>query len=352
VKKYRITSYQPHDANLWNAFTGNSRNGSFLFDRGFMDYHSDRFSDYSLIVKDNEKVVAILPANKLDDLVISHQGLTYGGLVYNNLNLEEIIVIFSLILQYLYERSISTLRIKLIPYIYHRIPCQEMDYVLFLAGATLLRRDSLAVCEPAKHPAFSSLRKRGIKKASNNGLTIIEEKEFEGFWSQILIPNLQQRHQVQPVHTLDEIRMLAGRFPNNIRQFNVYDGERIVAGTTIFENDTVAHAQYISTYGGEKTGALDFLFAYLITEVFAAKPYFDFGISNEENGMKLNAGLSNWKQGFGAGTVVHDFYELPTKNHSRLQAIFIKHDDSIFRPKEIKPAIREAISVETCGSVG
>ena len=39
---------------------------------------------------------------------------------------------------------------------------------------------------------------------------------------------------------------LKSKFPNNIRQFNVYKDEKIIAGTTVFESDFVAHSQYIS----------------------------------------------------------------------------------------------------------
>lgn len=38
--------------------------------------------------------------------------------------------------------------------------------------------------------------------------------------------------------------------------------------------------------------------------------YLDFGISNENDGRYLNLGLIEQKEGFGARTVVHDFYRL------------------------------------------
>ena len=66
-------------------------------------------------------------------------------------------------------------------------------------------------------------------------------------------------------------------------------------------------------------GSLDFLYHYLITEVYSQKKFFDFGISNEEQGRKLNEGLQFWKEGFGARTVVQDFYEVETGNHSVLE---------------------------------
>ena len=48
-----------------------------------MDYHSDRFRDYSLMVYKNEKIITLLPANRVGDTLYSHQGLTYGGLIYD-----------------------------------------------------------------------------------------------------------------------------------------------------------------------------------------------------------------------------------------------------------------------------
>ena len=38
--------------------------------------------------------------------------------------------------------------------------------------------------------------------------------------------------------------------------------------------------------------------------------YFDFGISNEQGGRKLNRGLIDQKEGFGARAVVHDHYAI------------------------------------------
>ena len=45
--------------------------------------------------------------------------------------------------------------------------------------------------------------------------------------------------------------------------------------------------------------------------------YFDFGISNEDEGRVLNEGLYRFKYEFGAGSAVHEFYELDlTKRES------------------------------------
>ena len=144
------------------------------------------------------------------------------------------------------------------------------------------------------------------------------------FWNEILIPNLSEKHQAKPVHSLDEIQYLHSKFPKNIRQFNVYQNDKIVSGTTIFETNLVAHSQYISGNSDKnELGSLDFLHDYLISNVFKDKKYFDFGISNENQGQNINQGLLFWKEGFGARTIVQNFYEIETKNYPLLESVLI-----------------------------
>lgn len=323
MKNYIVKRYQESDYDSWNTFVNQAKNATFLFHRDFMDYHKDRFEDFSLMVFEDKKTVAILPANKIAENVYSHKGLTYGGLVYKeNLKLASVILVFKAILFYLNENKIIKIYLKTLPCIYHNKPAEELNYALFLAGAQLIRRDTLAVIDLLKPFRFSKIRKRGIQKGLSNGLIIKEENNFESFWNQVLIPNLESRHNAEPVHTLEEIQLLKSHFDKNIRQFNVYYNEEIVAGTTIFESDNVAHCQYISKYEEQESlGSLDFLYDYLINNVFAHKRFFDFGISNENQGKMLNDGLSYWKESFGANIIVHDFYEVATAHFSKLENV-------------------------------
>jgi hypothetical protein len=235
-------------------------------------------------------------------------------------------------LLFLKENNIETLYLKTIPSIYHNKPSEEIQYALFLAEAKLARRDSLSVIDLSQKYDFSKIRKRGIQKGKASGLVIKEETNFESFWKEILIPNLDERHYTKPIHSIEEINLLKSLFPDNIRQFNVYYNDKIVAGTTVFESETVAHCQYISKYEkDENLGSLDFLYHFLITNVFANKRFFDFGISNESQGKLLNDGLSYWKESFGASTLVHDFYEVETANYVKLNSFFIKSKNILTR---------------------
>jgi hypothetical protein len=320
---YRVEKYTSLYYNQWNSFVERSKNGTFLFHRDFMEYHSDRFEDFSLLVFESDKLVALLPANRVNTEVYSHQGLTYGGLIYNEkLKQAAVITVFKEILQFLNENGIDKVYIKQIPYIYHNQPSQELEYALFLVDAKLIRRDSLSVIDMHNRLPFAEIRKQGTKKGERNGLVIIEESQFELFWKEILIPNLQKKHGVDPVHTAQEMILLNKKFPHNIRHFNVYNGDKIVAGTTVFITDTVAHLQYISK-NEDELGSLDFLYYHLITQTFAHKKYFDFGISNEEQGKKLNQGLAFWKESFGARSVVQDFYEVETASFTKFDNVLI-----------------------------
>lgn len=325
MKKYSIKRYQVNDYEKWNAFVGQAKNATFLFHRDFMEYHKDRFEDYSIIVLEDEKWVAVLPANSVGSAVYSHQGLTYGGLVYNDkIKLDSIIEIFKTVLAFLNSHAIQKLQLKLIPSIYHQKPAEELNYALFLANAQLIRRDSLAVIDLLQPYTLSKIRNRGIKNGIKNHLVVKETDGFKSFWMEILIPNLAKKHQAKPVHSLQEITKLKALFPKNIRQFNVYENGIIVAGATVFESDNVAHCQYISGKEGvNDLGGIDFLFHHIISEVFKNKRFFDFGISNENQGRNLNNGLSYWKESFGASTIVHDFYEVETANHSLLESVIL-----------------------------
>ncbi|WP_276380770.1 GNAT family N-acetyltransferase [Flavobacterium sp. H4147] len=325
MSQYTIKKYEESDYALWNDFVNQAKNATFLFHRDFMEYHKDRFEDFSLLIFEEEKLKAILPANKQGNSIHSHQGLTYGGLVYREqTKLKSVISIFRNLLFFLDENNFDKLFLKTLPSIYHLKPAEEILYALFLAEAKLIRRDSLSVIDLQQEKTISKIRKRGIKKAISNELIIKEENQFELFWNKILIPNLEKTHHAKPVHSIEEIHILKSFFPENIHQFNIYKDDEIVGGTTVFETQNVAHCQYISKDPDkEDLGSLDYLFQYLIEERFSQKRFFDFGISNENQGKNLNEGLTYWKESFGASTIVHDFYEVDTANYTKLEDILI-----------------------------
>ena len=78
---FDIRRYTKADEEQWNGYAEKAKNATFLFDRSYMNYHEDRFNDYSLMFYKDEKLYAMLPAHRVDDTLYSHFGLTYGGLI-------------------------------------------------------------------------------------------------------------------------------------------------------------------------------------------------------------------------------------------------------------------------------
>lgn len=309
---FRIERYRAELASEWNAFVAASRNGTFLLDRGYMDYHAHRFDDYSLLLRDGEaRLLAVLPANRCGEELHSHGGLTYGGLVLcPRTGASDVLQMFEALRAHLQQNELARLHYKTIPWIYHRQPAEDDRYALFRAGAKLTRRDVLSVVPCDQRLRFQERRARGIKSARKAGVDIAESSDFVDFW-QVLSDTLQTRHSVAPVHSLAEIELLRSRFPDAIRLFTARHAGAVVAGAVMYETPRVAHVQYIAANdAGRECNALDLLFDTLLNGTYADKAYFDFGISNEQAGAVLNAGLVAQKEGFGARSVVHDYYEL------------------------------------------
>jgi hypothetical protein len=311
----RIEKYTKEFKNLWNEFVKNAKNSNFFFQRDYMEYHSDRFEDFSLVVfDDNNELIATLPANKKNNILYSHQGLTFGGFIVDDrMKTQTMLLIFEILKQFLKSNNITKLIYKCIPYIYHTLLAEEDRYALFRNDAKLIRRDVTSTIYLENKLKYQEQRKRAIKKAIENELVFEQSKNFESYWN-ILEEVLKVQHEAKPTHTLKEIEKLANLFPDNIKLFIAPKNKKVLAGTVIFENKQIVHTQYlVNSMEGRNVGALDFVIDKLINEVYSNKKYFDFGISNEDGGRFLNTGLIAQKEGFGARAVVHDVYELEVK---------------------------------------
>jgi len=305
-----VERYGPGREAAWNGFLASTRNGTFLHDRRYMDYHADRFEDCSVLVRDAGQIVGLFPANRRDASIWSHQGLSYGGLLMpDGLTLGLAIDALQVIREHLAGMGATTLTYKPVPRIYHRSPADEDLIALDRAGATLDRRDGLSVVEMARRIRPRKGRRYGAAKAGKAGITVEQSHDWRAFWH-ILETTLGERHDARPVHSLDEIALLAGRFPENISLHLARRGETVLGGTVIYATPLVARTQYIAASpAGLECGALDLLFLTLLDETYAAKRYFDFGASLDGNGA-LNTGLLDQKEGFGARTVLQDVYRM------------------------------------------
>jgi len=321
----KVTRYRSEFKEKWDSFIKIGKNSTFLFNRNFIEYHADRFEDHSLLLFDEKNtLVALIPANiskQNSATVVSHEGLTYGGLIVKkDTKLITVLIAFYHLLKYLYENQISTFNFKQIPSFYNTMPTSEVEYVMFLLDADLYRRDiALVIDQQNKIATTGNIRREG-NKAERLNATIAEDATMNVFWEAVLVPNLMERYGINPVHSLAEINLLKSRFPENIRQLNVSINGSVVAGTTLFICNDVVHCQYISSNEeGRKTGALNYLFRHLVETMFVNYRYFDFGIVNEEDGRSINNGMLFWKESFGGRSMQHDFYSIYTSAYKKLE---------------------------------
>lgn len=307
---FTLKSYAQADAPIWDALVQQSRNGNLLHRRGYMDYHADRFVDGSLVVERHGEAVAAFPANIKEGTVTSHGGLTYAGLITTHaMRAEWVLEVFERIGEHYRALGAGRLIYKAVPHVFHAYPADEDLYALHRLGARLKRRDVSSVIALRESFSFNDGRRRAVNKARKSAIRLQTGTDLAAFHS-LLSDVLQSRHGVTPTHSLQELRLLRSRFPQQIVLHEAYSGDDLLAGVLIYDFGRGVHAQYLAaSEEGRTSNALNLLLAELIEHTYADRLYFSLGVSTEQEGQVLNGGLITQKEHFGARAVVHDFYE-------------------------------------------
>lgn len=313
MSTYKVVKYQPEYKLVWDAFVKHSKNATFLFHRDFMEYHQDRFEDYSLLVFKENNVVALLPANVTEHIVYSHQGLTYGGLILAD-GIEESLLenIQNEIFSYLKNDRAKYLVVKVLPEIYsseakHCLKIYSKNNNHVVENQNMV----LAIDYNSDFKIHKTKLKR-FKKLDSSFRIKEGRSELVNFWNALLVPRLKEKYQSKPVHSLSEIEYLQSKFKNEIVQYNIYKDESLLAGITIFIKGKTVKSQYgIASVEGEKNYALDILFVYLI-EKFRneGKQYFSMGTVNNSSELGYSKGMLKQKQEFGCRVYMQDVIKI------------------------------------------
>ena len=308
---FEIVRYTVEKADEWNAFVAESKNGTFLFDRRYMDYHADCFRDYSLMFYVGHRLLAVLPAHVSGDTLCSHNGLTYGGLVMNHeLTIVQTMTLFRELNDYLRAEGLRHVSYKAIPWIYHRLSAEEDMYALFHeCHARIVARDFATNIFLQSGLRWERVRRRGVSRAEKAGLVVMRSDDYAAFW-EVLTQNLKTKYGVMPVHSLQEIKLLHSRFPQNIILYQTVKDGQVLGGVVLYVTQQVVHAQYSSaTPEGKRLGAIDLLYNRIFSD-YKDYLYFDFGRSTEHpDGSGLNENLVFQKEGFGGRGLCYDIYE-------------------------------------------
>ena len=306
-----LRPYAPADAAAWDALVDRSRNGNLLHRRGYMDYHADRFVDRSLVVERGGEFVAVFPANVQDRAVTSHGGLTYAGLIASHaLRAESTLALFEQIGNHYRALGVQRVIYKVVPHVFHAFPAEEDLYALHRLGARLARRDLSSVIALQEPYRFTPGRRRAVNRAKRAGIDVRTNADLASFHR--LLSEVLRRHDAVPTHSLAEMRLLQSRFPQHIVLHEARRDGALLAGVLVYDFGHVVHTQYLAASDeGRQLDALSLLLAQLIEHTYASRRHFSFGISTEQQGQVLNAGLVAQKEYFGARAVVHDIYEWP-----------------------------------------
>ena len=225
-----IERYEPGTLEAWDEVVRDARARHFMFERAYMDYHQDRFADASWFVLLKERPIAVIPASRHGDEVVSHGGLTFGGLLSKpDLTTVRALAALEAVTTAWRGEGVQRLVYKPMPHPYHVAPAEEDLYALHVAGARLVARDVTAAVAPGPRPAYSDERRRAVRKSAARGLEVRESTSIDEFW-ELLRETLAERHGVQPVHSASEMRLLATRFPGRIRLFAASEAGEMIAG--------------------------------------------------------------------------------------------------------------------------
>jgi len=313
----KIRRFQKKDSGAWDRLVESSWNGTFLHTRRYLSYHGNRFQDASLVIENEQgRPVAVLPAaaDPHDpQSVISHPGITYGGMVHQGgLRGEDMVGVLQQVCEHYSKAGCNSLTYKAVPVCYQRIPAGDDRYAIFRLNGRLIRCELSAVIDLSSRSQPSGRRKRCLAKAAGSGLEIISgNKLLPDFW-RLLGETLRQRHNASPVHSLTDITKLSKLFPENMECVVAAQGSKLVAGALLYKTHSVTRTQYMaSDENGRKTGALDLVLEHSIQRAKETGfRYFDLGTSNMEQGRVLNQNLYQFKMEFGAGGVAFEQFRI------------------------------------------
>lgn len=296
---------------IWNDFVSESKNGTFLFNRNFQEYHSDRFEDFSLLVfNSSNKLISLLPLNIEKNKVYSHRGLTYGGFIINsNLGTSEMLQVFDCVLSFLRNKKIESILYKAVPHIYHVQPSEEDLYGLFKNEFKLVRRDVSSTINLGS-TNIKGQKQNGYRRAIKEGLKFEETSDCTSIL-EVANENLKKKYGTKAVHSIKEMNLLKKHFKANIKFFNICFNGEIEGGVILFITKKVVHTQYIATTTiAKRKRALDFIIVSIYKQFQHDFEWLDLGISTEREGRYLNEDLINSKEEFGFSATCYDTYEL------------------------------------------
>ena len=314
-----VRPYVESDREAWEALVDRSSNATFVHHRAFLDTAASSVEDRSLVVERRGRLVGLLPAAVHPSEVTmldSHPSTSYGGLVHDgSLGGPAMLEAFDELAEHAFHDGFDTLRYKAVPLAYQAVPAQDDLYALFRRGAARSRCELASVIDLAAPPKVAKHRRRHLTRARQAGIEVVEDLDQAPLFWEVLVSRLPTSHQAAPQHTLADIQRLAAQLPGRITCVVARHGSRVVAGAVVLRTGQVDHAQYLAADDvGYRVSALDLVIEHLVDSAGARGARFvSLGTTTLHGGRSLNEGLHRYKSEFGAGSLVHETYDLPLR---------------------------------------
>lgn len=310
-----IHRFSERDTATWDTFIAEANNGTIFHTQRFLSYHpKGRFTHHHCMVKEKGGLIAVFPAVEHNDMIISHRGASYGGLVLKRrIGIHTVCLAVEHLVEYYRRHGFKKIIATQTPLIYFQDPHQYADFAFAKQGFAYLKREVTAVipitsAEPL--PTFHADARRSAKKAQRDGVHVRVTDEYEKFYT-ILENNLGMRHNVTPTHTLSELLKLQELFPQEILLFTASVDHTMIGGVVIFAaNPQTLLAFYISHNDEyQQYRPVNLLFYEIIKWGYLKGfKYLDLGTFTLD--MEPNWGLGRFKENHNAHGYLRDTYHL------------------------------------------
>lgn len=337
-----LLSYKKElDHRLDNFVFQESINGTFLQSRQFLNYHPEnRFKDASFALERSGTIAAYFPGNVTAEReFVSHQGSTFGGPIFSKAfySASRVIEVLKFADEH-FASNFKKVRLKITPALFAKESPDLIEYALEHLGYTrhtelssctpLVNADGksiedpLANCEKDCRRIFRNSEKYNISYRAFNAENISCGKPTEellDFYKFLEIS--KAKHNVRPVHTMDELCDLQrrlntigqdGKIQERLRFRGIWLDGRYVAAMMLFAfpETGLLHAQYVAPDDEFKEfHPTTTLYVKAMREA-ASEGFknFSWGISTEDGGNYLNENLIKYKESLGAKLVVNAYY--------------------------------------------
>lgn len=257
----KIVKHTPSHKRLWDSIVREAD----MFYSDCREYHQHRYNQLSLMLFDNDKIKALLPGNYINNNFYSLQLLSLGGLILlQNTQFAKLSEYLEFFLSHLKMHGIEQATLKLSPFFYSSSLSMTQDNLLKGRLSTTCKIKPATFVNGINHKFPKSSNKK--RKLGLDNFKISGNANYDAL-GDVLKLNLFNSCNTKPAHSLENIKYLHSKFPDNIRLAQIVNNKsgELDAGCVIFDYNNIIWTPYIATSeAGRDNRATHALYYYLI----------------------------------------------------------------------------------------